>query len=101
MMRRRSDRYLLLTGTLIVLMGLAFLHASLRRSGDGSALRQKGQLVRRLGLTDLCLFTDARYCRHPSMADRNTAFQDYPMSFEHFPSGSLLIPPPHLKEKTR
>jgi len=99
-MRRRSDHYFLLTGTLIVLLGLAFLQASLQRSRDNLALRRKGQLVRQLGLTDLCLFTDARYCRHLSMADRNTPFQDYPMSFEHFPSGSLFAPPPHLREKT-
>jgi hypothetical protein len=27
---------------------------------------------------------------------RHTAFQDHPLSFEHFPSGSLSGPPPHL-----
>jgi hypothetical protein len=53
-------------------------------------------VVQRYGLTDLCLFTDARYTRHPAMADLNTPFQDYPMSFEHFPSGSFLTPPQHL-----
>ncbi len=26
-------------------------------------------LVQRLGLTDICLFTEARYTRHPSQAD--------------------------------
>jgi hypothetical protein len=52
--------------------------------------------VKQLELTDLCLFTDARYTRHPSMADMHSAFQDLPMAFEHFPSGSLIAPPPHL-----
>jgi hypothetical protein len=49
-----------------------------------------------LELTDLCLFTDAQYTRHPAVAVLNTPFQDYPLSFEHFPSGSLSGPPPHL-----
>ena len=49
-----------------------------------------------LGLTDLCLFTDARYARHPSLADRHSPFQDYPLALEHFPSGSLISPPAHL-----
>jgi hypothetical protein len=30
------------------------------------------------------------------MADRNTPFQDHPLSLEHFPSGSILALPPHL-----
>lgn len=50
-------------------------------------------LVRRLRLTDLCLFTEARYTRHPAMADRHAAFQDHPMGMDHFPSGSLVAPP--------
>ena len=56
-------------------------------------------LVERLELTDLCLFTDARYARHPSMADLHTPFQDSPMSAEHFPSGTLILPPPHLRPR--
>jgi hypothetical protein len=51
-------------------------------------------MARRLGLTDLSLFTDARYARHPSQADRFAPFQDHPTSLEHFPSGSLVLPPP-------
>ncbi len=56
-------------------------------------LEQQAQLVARLDLTDLCLFTEARYTRHLSQADLFSAFQDHPMSFEHFPSGSLTLPP--------
>jgi hypothetical protein len=52
-----------------------------------------------LALTDLCLFTEARYTRHPSMADLHTPFQDHPLSLEHFPSGSLIAAPPHLKTR--
>ena len=54
-----------------------------------------------LTLTDLCLFTEARYTRHPSMTDLNTPFQDHPMSLEHFPSGAIMAPPPHLKTQTQ
>jgi hypothetical protein len=32
------------------------------------------------------------------MADLHTPFQDHPMSFEHFPSGTLVTPPPHLRQ---
>jgi len=84
----------------LVLFCLMFAHASLRKRIDLPGLREKSEMVRRLGLTDLCLFTDARYTRHPSMADLNTPFQDYPMSFEHFPSGSIMPPPPHLRERS-
>ncbi len=49
--------------------------------------------MRRLGLTDLALFTEARYTRHPSQADRFTPFQEHPSSLEHFPSGSVAAPP--------
>jgi hypothetical protein len=45
-------------------------------------------------LTDLCLFTDTRYTRNPAMADFMTPFQDHPFCLEHFPSGSLVVPPP-------
>ena len=55
-------------------------------------------MVRALQLTDLCLFTEASYTRHLSQADLHTAFQDSPMSLEHFPSGSLVGPPPGLRK---
>ena len=57
------------------------------------ALQKKAQMVKKLQLTDLCLFTEARYTRHLSQADLFSAFQDDPMSFEHFPSGSITLPP--------
>jgi hypothetical protein len=63
------------------------------------AWREKARMVERLELTDLCLFTDARYSRHPSMADRHTPFQDSPMAMEHFPSGTVVLPPPHLRPR--
>jgi hypothetical protein len=67
-----------------------FLHATF--SSDYN-LTKRADLVRQLGLSDLALFTEARYTRHPSQADLHSAFQDHPMSFDYFPSGSLIAPP--------
>lgn len=50
-------------------------------------------LAARLHLTDLALFNEARYTRHPSMADHHAAFQDHPTALDHFPAGSLVPPP--------
>lgn len=50
------------------------------------------ELVKTLRLTDLCLFTEARYTRHPSMADYHAPFQEHPAALDHFPSGSMLLP---------
>jgi len=52
----------------------------------------KRELVKYLRLTDLSLWTEARYTRHPSQADLFTPFQDFPSSFEHFPAGSIIGP---------
>lgn len=67
------------------------------RLNAGSQPYEAIDLVQRLGLTDLALFNEARYTRHPSQADRHAAFQDHPMALEHFPAGSLL-PPPRVGE---
>lgn len=50
------------------------------------------QLVATLTLTDLALWSEARYTRHPAMADLFSPFQDHPGAFEHFPAGALLTP---------
>lgn len=54
------------------------------------------RLASALQLTDLSLWNEARYTRHPSQADFFSPFQDFPGSLEHFPSGSLLAPPATL-----
>jgi hypothetical protein len=75
---------------------LAFLLWGFPRIGAEryeQSLQKTSQLVKELQLTDLCLFTEARYTRHLSQADLFSAFQDHPMSFEHFPSGSITLPP--------
>ena len=79
-----------------LLFCMMFFHGAYRRAADAPRLKVKADFVKKFGLTDMCLFTDARYTRHPSLADLNTPFQDFPLSFEHFPSGSIIMPPPHL-----
>ncbi len=95
---RKSDLFFSLMGALLLLLAFLFGHASYTQEKDAPIITEKRQMVGRLGLTDLCLFTDARYTRHPSVADLNTPFQDYPLSLEHFPSGSIISAPPHLKK---
>jgi hypothetical protein len=79
-------------------LGLALFLATLVdvawRSGHAAqTLSTKRALVAELGLTDLALFTEARYTRHPSQADLHSAFQDHPLALDHFPSASLVPPP--------
>ena len=55
------------------------IHALLAARSARTGLREEALLVRRLGLTDLCLSTEANYTRHLSLADFHTAFQDHPL----------------------
>lgn len=87
---RRSDSYLLFTCAVAAVLGALVVHGAARAPGEG--LLHARQLVHREMLTDLALFTEARYTRHPSQADRHAPFQDHPLSLEHFPSGSLVPP---------
>ena len=83
-----------LSGTALLL--LLLVHPVYVSQQNRQAQEKRGQVVRQLQLTDLCLFTEARYTRHLSQADGFAPFQDHPMAFEHFPSGSLVSPPQHL-----
>ena len=94
---RKSTRFLLYVSLQLVLLLLVFAHASLSKKTGSVRLREASLMVKNLGLTDLCLFTEASYTRHPSLADLHTPFQDSPMALEHFPSGSLVIPPQFKK----
>ena len=81
-----------------IILILLLAHSFYQIHADQSWLQEKKQMVRDLELTDLCLFTEANYTRHLTQADRHTPFQNSPMAFEHFPSGSLLLPPESLKK---
>jgi len=91
---RPSDAFLATAGGLALLLGGLLAGHPLAESGRREArLALESRLVAELGLTDLCLSTEARYTRHLSQADLFSAFQDHPRSLEHFPSGALLPPP--------
>jgi hypothetical protein len=90
---RKSAIFILFTAVNIVLIALVAVHARYSQSMATSGRLERAELVRTLQLTDLCLFTEARYTRHPAMADRFAPFQDHPGAMEHFPSGSLVTPP--------
>jgi hypothetical protein len=90
---------------LSALFGLAAAFAILvalgRVNAAGRAGAEEGNrlIVATLGLTDLALWTEARYTRHPSQTDFFSPFQDLPAGMEHFPAGSLLAPPAHLVDR--
>ncbi len=73
------------------LVAILKLSASDRIVGFGE---EKRALAGTLTLTDLALCSEARYTRNPSQADLFSAFQDFPGSIEHFPTGSLILPSP-------
>ncbi len=95
---RPSTAFLLLVA--LGLMGLTIIgvQASRDKPAQEKFVQRMRNLVIAYGLTDLCLFTEARYTRHPSVADMHSAFQDHPGALDHFPSGSLILPPPHFQK---
>ncbi len=96
---RRSTWVFLGLGAGLAACAATFAAGALGRAGADAALAERARLVRDLGLTDLALFTEARYTRHLSQADRHTPFQDHPLALDHFPSGALVAPPRHLSRR--
>ena len=98
MTARNSTLFAAVTGCMLFLLVLMLLHAGYQTTAGSTRLKSSADLVRTLELSDLCLFTEASYTRHLSLADLRTPFQEHPLSIEHFPSGSLAAPPRHLTE---
>lgn len=94
---RKSNVALSLLSVVAIFLVMLFVHAKLERQRDRASLDRMISLVRKLELTDLCLFTEARYTRHLSQSDFFSAFQDHPGALEHFPAGSLAGPSPALR----
>ena len=96
---RKSTLYLFFLTINGVILGFFLLvHPILTAENHNLRIVEEKRLVQALGITDLCLFTEARYTRHPTQTDLHSAFQDHPLSLDHFPSGSLVSPPQHLLE---
>lgn len=93
---RKSTVFLVLTIVNVMAFTLLMLHGRSVQARAGQLLASSSQIVKELQLTDLCLFTEARYTRHPALGDVHAAFQDHPLALEHFPSGSLVPAPDPL-----
>lgn len=90
---RPADRALIVLLLAAGGFALTFVDAARLQRVNAPATAATAALVERLQLTDPVLFTEARYTRHPTQADLQSAFQDHPVALEHFPTGSLLPPP--------
>lgn len=90
----RSFICLALIGTGAAVLAVLLWQGQRSYSHEGVLWQQKRQLVAVLGITDLSLSSEARYTRHVTQADLFSAFQDFPGSLEHFPSGSTIPPRP-------
>jgi hypothetical protein len=90
---RKSTLFVLFTVVNLLLFAVLMLHAHTAQGRTEARLLSCSLIVKDLQITDLCLFTEARYTRHPSMSDPHSAFQDHPLSLDHFPSGSLVPAP--------
>lgn len=83
----------------IILMLLVFIDGTLYLHAKRLSIDLKDDqtlqaiAVAGLGLTDLCVATEARYTRHPSVSDAMVPFMDHPGALEHFPTGSFWNAP--------
>ena len=93
---RKSTVFLSFSALGILSVALTILDGHMSRSYAAPMLEERTRMVKTLGLTDIALFTEARYTRHPSQADRHSPFQDHPGSMEHFPTGSFMPPSQRL-----
>ena len=97
---RKSDGFWLFIGSGMLLLVAILIQAHFVMRADLPLLQQKAAVVKNLGLTDLCLSTEARYTRHLSQSDWHAAFQSHPLALDHFPSGSVLGTSRNLEEVT-
>lgn len=95
---RKSDAFWLFIGSGMLVLAAILVQAHFGARADLPLLLQKSAVAKNLGLTDLCLSTEARYTRHLSQADWHAAFQSHPLALDHFPSGSVFAPPGTLKK---
>ena len=83
--------------SIVFLLGLdtaLYLHVRFQQETMQRSATQLNDIVTAgLGLTDLCLATEARYTRHPAVSDPIAPFMDHPGAMEHFPTGSFWVAP--------
>jgi len=93
---RHSTLFFSFIGFCLAMLLVMNLHARYGQISGKNDRLIRTRMVEEYQLTDLCLFTEARYTRNPAMADRHAPAQDHPGALEHFPSGSLVSPPAYL-----
>jgi hypothetical protein len=91
-LRRSYGFSLFLCLCLLAILALV-VRSKLAVSGFSPVAQDLAKITAALRLTDISFSDDARYTRNPSQADLFSAFQDYPGSIDHFPSGSVIAPP--------
>lgn len=95
---RRVRAFLLFTlGEVLLLGGLVGGHGAAEVRAWARRAREERAVAEALALTDLAVWTEARYTRHLSQADRFAPFQDAPGAPDLLPAGSLVPPPPFLR----
>jgi len=95
-MRRLSVYAVVVVCQLLLLTVLSSLLSASSRKAEETEIPAQRKIVVALGLTDLALWTEARYTRNPSQADFFSAFQNFPGAMDSFPAGSMVPPPMHL-----
>ncbi len=95
---RKSTTFIFFITICSILFAALMLDIGRSQANSRAITAANTELVHRLMLTDLCLFTEARYTRNPSLTDIHSAFQDHPLAMDHFPSGSLVAPPDFSNE---
>ena len=94
----RPSLYLALVLLLLGLLeGFLYLQTEGLRQSQAGHTQQQRITVAALGLTDLCVATEARYTRNPAISDPVAPFMDHPGALEHFPTGSFWAPVPYSK----
>lgn len=91
---RRSALFLALAGVPALVLMVAIASSPSGLAPVPGRIERSRELARALRVTDLCIFTEAPYTRHPALVDRAQPFQDSPFLPDHFPSGSLIQPSP-------
>lgn len=98
MTRRPVHYFVLLLAALCVVDASLYLFSMHRRAQLHSNALLFDVVTSGLGLTDLCVSTEARYTRHPAVSDPVVPFMDHPGAIEHFPTGSFWVPPRAVAE---
>jgi len=86
---RPSHILLIILLVLLLVDTSLFIHSQRLKEDLRSDEEIQKIAVAGLGLTDLCVATEARYTRHPAVSDPMAPFMDHPGALEHFPTGSF------------